>query len=242
MERGARERFREIVDAMSSEVFEPGFSARLAGVWSKMEGYLARISLVLALSRCVSTGEVEHVSLADVEAAGKLLEYFKVHARRVYAELKTATPEDLLAGEIRDLLSEQGGSWVGSATELHDLLTEREAEGLPDNPDWLTRAVLAIADRTESLEAKRKKSGSKRTLSLTLKNSAPRVPSAPNGIDKPDSERDTRDGKARGVPERVPDGHTERDTRGTRDTKSLQMSEKAGILRVQWRGCASTTS
>jgi hypothetical protein len=187
----ARDRFRHIVDTMSAEVFEPGFPARLRGVWSKMEGYLARIALILGLCRVATTGEIECVEEEDVEAAARLIRYFKAHARRVYAQLGIATSEDLLAGELKGFLNKHGGEWLGSATELYAELKARESEGLPENPEWLSRMVLAIGERAESLEVVRKKSGSRRFLKLALGNTVPTVPDVETEWDG----RDGRDGK-----------------------------------------------
>jgi hypothetical protein len=195
----ARDQFRNTVDAMSAEVFEPGFPARLQGVWSKMEGYLARIALILGLCRAATTGETERVEEEDVEAAAELIAYFKAHAKRVYLELGSTTSEDLLAGELKDFLNEHEGEWVGSATELYDALKAREAEGLPENTEWLSKIVLGIGKRVESVEVKKRKSGSKRFLKLALRDTVPTVPTVPDEDGEWDG-RDGRDGKS-GAPQ-----------------------------------------
>jgi putative DNA primase/helicase len=171
MSREAGRLFKEIHDQIGRETLEPGFPLRLQGVWAKMRGYLARISLVLALCRCVEHGEPEQVEEEDVKNAARIVGYFKAHARRVYRELQMTTPEDLLAGEIKDLLQNHDGKWSGSATELYDELVEREARGLPENADWLSRVALSIGDRSELLTVEKKRTGEKRLLKLTLKNS-----------------------------------------------------------------------
>jgi putative DNA primase/helicase len=127
MSREARRLFKEIHDEVSREALEPGFPLRLQGVWAKMQAYLARISLVLALCRCVEHSEPEQVEEEDVKNAARIVAYFKAHARRVYGTLRATTPEDLLAGEIQDLLHDHDGKWSGSATELYNELDEREA-------------------------------------------------------------------------------------------------------------------
>ncbi len=107
-------------------MLEPGFPARLEGVWSKLRGHLARLSLVLAVCRCAESGvREERIEREDVEAASALLDYFAAHARRVYEELSASDPLDLLAAELRDLLEASGGGWEGSATELYEALGER---------------------------------------------------------------------------------------------------------------------
>jgi hypothetical protein len=139
-------------------------------VWAKMRGYLARISLILALCRSVQDEQPEQVEEEDVKKAARIIAYFKAHARRVYGELRVTTPEDLLAGEISKFLRDHGGQWSGSATELYEELAEREVQGLPKSADWLSRVVLSIGDRSELLVAEKKRTGKKRFLKLTLKN------------------------------------------------------------------------
>jgi len=170
MSREARRLFKEIHDEIGREVLEPGFPLRLQGVWAKMRGYLARISLILALSRSVEHNEPEQVEEEDVKSAAKIVAYFKAHARRVYGKLRTTTQEDLLTGEIWDFLHDHEGEWSGSATELYEELEEREARGLPENADWLSREVLSIGERSELLAVEKKRTGKRRFLKLTLNN------------------------------------------------------------------------
>src|SRR5215208_1335264 len=166
----ARRLFKEIHDEIGREAIEAGFPLRLQGVWAKMRGYLARISLILALSRSVERDEPEQVEVEDVKNAARIVVYFKAHARRVYGKLRATTPEDLLAGEIQDFVKDQEGEWSGSATELYEALAKREVQGLPENADWLTRVALSIGDRSELLTVETKRTGRKRFLKLSLKN------------------------------------------------------------------------
>lgn len=174
----ARKLFAKTVDALGAEILQPGFPVRLEGVWAKMRGYLARLSLVLAVGRHVeSSVRKEQVEVEDVEAAAKLLHYFKAHARRVYAELSAPDPLDLLAAELRSLLEESDGGWEGSATELHEALGDQGATSLPERPEELSKLVLRIGERSPALEVSqgwRKVGGragrSKRVLNLSLKN------------------------------------------------------------------------
>lgn len=48
----AKELFSQTVDSLGAEAIAPGFPRRLEGVWSKLRGHLARLSLVLAVCRC----------------------------------------------------------------------------------------------------------------------------------------------------------------------------------------------
>src|SRR5215208_2785996 len=84
--------FKELADELSEEAYGLGFPGRLRGAWSKLEAYLARLSLILALSREAGTDARERVEPKDVLAASLLVDYFKAHSRRVFAELHGASP------------------------------------------------------------------------------------------------------------------------------------------------------
>jgi hypothetical protein len=161
--------FKELADELSEEAHAVGFPRRLRGACSKLEAYLARLSLILALSRVVESDDREEVEPRDVLAASVILDYFKAHARRVFAELHGADLMDALAAALREFLEEYGGKWEGTATELWDVLSKRRTGGLPGNPDNLAVKVLAIASRSKrALRAERGWRGKKRVLRLQL--------------------------------------------------------------------------
>lgn len=166
----ARRRFKEIHDAIGRESRQAGFPARLRGVWAKMRGYLARISLILALCRCAESGEVEPVEVEDVENAAVIVAYFQSHARRVYGKLGSVTREDLLAGELRALLEDHGRAWRGTATELYAKLDGRSASGLPENAEWLSKKVRTIGESGGWLTVESGHRGKGRILKLGLAN------------------------------------------------------------------------
>jgi hypothetical protein len=195
MSREARRLFKKIHDEIGRETLEPGFPLRLQGVWAKMRGYLARISLILALCRSVQDEQPEQVEEEDVKKAARIIAYFKAHARRVYGELRVTTPEDLLAGEISRFLRDHGGQWSGSATELYEALAKREVQGLPENADWLTRVALSIGDRSELLTVETKRTGRKRFLKLSLKNGDTGV----IGVTRREAGSDTNDAKPKEI-------------------------------------------
>jgi putative DNA primase/helicase len=87
----ARECFREGVDEIRSEMELPSFSEWLGWVWSKLEAYLARFSLIVGMCRVVESGPgtSERIEADDVLRASILLGYFKSHARRVYARRRS---------------------------------------------------------------------------------------------------------------------------------------------------------
>lgn len=150
----ARKLFAGNVDALGAEMLQPGFPSRLEGVWSKLRGYLARLSLVLAVCRCVETGAPEErVEAEDVEAASLLLGYFKAHARRVYAEVGSPDPLVVLGADLKALIEEGGGRLEATATELHRRLEEMGCEALPARPKELGGAIRSLADRSSMLRA-----------------------------------------------------------------------------------------
>jgi hypothetical protein len=161
--------FKELADELSEEAHGLGFPGRLRGAWSKLEAYLARLSLILALSRVAGTEEREQVEPRDVVAASLLVGYFKAHARRVFAELHGADPMDSLAVTLKRFLEGRSGRWEGTATELWEALSRRQVQGLPRNPDNLAVKVLAIASRSKTaMRAERGWRGKNRVLRLQL--------------------------------------------------------------------------
>jgi hypothetical protein len=91
------------------------------------------------------------------------------HARRVFAELHGADPMDSLAVALKKFLEGHGGRWEGTATELWDVLSTRQVQGLPRNPDNLAVKVLAIASRSKAaMRAERGWRGKNRVLRLQL--------------------------------------------------------------------------
>ena len=165
----ARKLFARTADALGTEMLQPGFPSRLEGVWSKMRGYLARLSLVLAVCRCVETGAPEErIEAEDVQAATRLLGYFKAHARRVYSELSTPDPLEILGADLKILIESHGGRLEVTATELYRALEEAGCETLPARPKELSQAVKALAARSSALRASPGHRGKERVLRLQL--------------------------------------------------------------------------
>ena len=87
---------QQLADEMNAETFPDSLRA----CWSKFKGYTARLALIVnALAWACGEPNVGacYVDAASVEGAVKLAEYFKAHARRVYAFLNAndATREAL---------------------------------------------------------------------------------------------------------------------------------------------------
>jgi putative DNA primase/helicase len=173
----ARKLFAGNVDVLGAEMLQPGFPSRLEGVWSKLRGYLARLSLVLAVCRCVEPGiREESVEAEDVEAASALLGYFKAHARRVYAEVGSPDPLEVLGADLKTLIEEGGGRLEATATELYRRLEEMSCEALPARPKELGGAIRALADRSSTLRASFGWRGKEKVARLELvENSVGRV-------------------------------------------------------------------
>jgi hypothetical protein len=141
----ARKLFAYYSDELTAEAEEPGFPHRLRGAFSKLEAYLARIALILSLCRCAESGEVEQVEEEDMEASYRLIRYFAIHARRVYGETGAATQEDVLAGNIADLVRDHDNVWEGNSEMILEDLEEMGVQGLPDTAEAMGRLVRKIA-------------------------------------------------------------------------------------------------
>jgi hypothetical protein len=170
----AWEVFKELSGDLQHEAHAPGFPARLQGVWSKMEAYLARLSLILAMCRVVEQGGEEQVEARDVLMASALVDYFKAHARRVHVGLHGQNADDLLAKDLAEFLREHGEEWNDEPSVLHEELKRRGSEVLPERPDELSKMVYAISRRGTWLKAERgwgkKGDESCRMLHLRLSN------------------------------------------------------------------------
>jgi hypothetical protein len=179
-------RFREEVDALREEMEEPDFSNVLRGPWSKLEAYLARLSLVLAMARVVrGPARPERVELEDVERATSLVEYFKAHARRAYLQFYGESREDRLLADLTRILKENMGKWEDDpnkgwedpASKLYEALKERGFDALPQRPDELSKEIMALASHVPVLRAQRGKRGNERVLRIWL--AEPPAPPAP---------------------------------------------------------------
>jgi hypothetical protein len=141
-----------IVDAINQhreEMELPGFPPRLKGPWSKLEAYLARLCLILAMTRAVEYGEPERVEAGDVVRAVILLDYIKVHTRRVHAKLHGENEDDRLAEDLARFLWVRGGHFRGQPAELHAQLKSRFK---PPRRDELSKKVKTIANRYSGID------------------------------------------------------------------------------------------
>jgi hypothetical protein len=118
----AHETFRALVEELYQVLNAPDCAPHLRGPIAKLEGYAARLALILQLTRKAAgeTGE-ETIEQTSVDGAAKLVRYFLSHARRVYAQLRT-TPEDKQVVAVMQ--------WIrahGTSTTARELLTNHVA-------------------------------------------------------------------------------------------------------------------
>jgi len=135
-------------DDHRAEMETPGFPEKLEEFWGKLEGYLARLTLITALTRCVEDGEPERVEDVDVLKAVALLEYFKTQARRVHAKVYGEDPRLRLIEDLSKFLRDREGSFEGTATELHERF---ESQHKPERVEELSKFVKAAANHTPGL-------------------------------------------------------------------------------------------
>jgi hypothetical protein len=147
----AREVFIGKTDSLHEEMEHPRFPTYLRGPWAKLEAYLARLSLIIALVRIVESeprysNVFWSVSGPDVRAAAQLIDYFKSHACRVYARLHGENPDNLLLLAMESFLKEQGEYWEGMSSELFEIMKDRPAPGLPGGEVPFGKLLRKIAN------------------------------------------------------------------------------------------------
>jgi hypothetical protein len=81
-----RQAWQRFTRAHALERNAEDFPPHLAGPWSKLRGYAARLALIVHCLRWAAGEDVgEDVDGESMERAAKLVAYFKAHARKVYA-------------------------------------------------------------------------------------------------------------------------------------------------------------
>jgi hypothetical protein len=179
---GARELFKGAVNELGADRHRPGFPARLKGPYSKLEAYLARLSLILAVARAADTGVAERVEEDDMLAAVVLIDYFKGMTRRVYRE----NPRERFTEDVAKFLDDRGGYFKDEPHALHKQLESRYK---PSRPDELTKKLKDIIPRTPGLSLDTgsfKKDGqSRRCVEISLENGV-------NGVNGVNPEKDDK--------------------------------------------------
>lgn len=82
-----REFWAEFTQGLADRLNAADFPGHMRGVWVKLRAYGARLALVVQMLRaaCGETGGTLEVDGESIIRAGKLIDYFGEHARRVYA-------------------------------------------------------------------------------------------------------------------------------------------------------------
>jgi Protein of unknown function (DUF3987) len=113
----------EWISAHFAELNALDLAEGLRGPWGKMQGYCARLALILYECRLVC-GETEADGVDEASVYGAaLIDYFKSHARRVYERLHS-TPGDARAGQALTWLRKRGGT-----ATFREVLTAKVAGG-----------------------------------------------------------------------------------------------------------------
>jgi hypothetical protein len=179
MDPEAKSLFVEEANNLAGEMHAVGFPEVLRGPWSKFDTHLARLALIIAVTRSVEEGaENERVTRGDMQSALRLLDYFKATTRKVYGQLFEANPDDVLAADLVTLLTQSQYVFSGTISQLRESL---ESTALPDTPEALGKAVRRIVSRSPELSLESKSTGKERIITITLEK-----PSEPSGDDRED--------------------------------------------------------
>ncbi len=132
----------EFCDAHYSKLADPSFPVHLRGAWAKLDGYCARLALILQeLRRACGEANSEAVDTVSVTGAWALVDYFKNHARRVYRRLRADADDKRAEGaanwikarggecRARDLIA-YGVAGVKKASQAQKLLEDLVDRGL----------------------------------------------------------------------------------------------------------------
>ena len=172
----ARNAFIDEVNSLREEMEHPEFPEYLKSPWSKLEAYLGRLTLIMALVRIVEEGgPVEgprghSATRDDVKVAADLLAYFKAHARKVHAMLHGEKPQNLLSVALKGFLREQGGTWEGTTDKLYGIFESRSAPGLPGGSVPFGKMIRQIARQDYDLTFEQGHRGSRPIIKLSLSN------------------------------------------------------------------------
>jgi len=172
----AKETYINVYNDHREEMAAPGFPRYLRSVWAKLEAYTLRLALIVACSRFTEGGLAERIEEEDVLRAVKLAGYFKDQARRVFGALRGYDEKKRLLEDVAAFVAAQGGTFSGTATELHQQLhsihkPNREAE--------LSKFIKEAAEdeegftyqsKTERFKDEEGKWESRRILTLSLEN------------------------------------------------------------------------
>jgi uncharacterized protein DUF3987 len=163
----------DAINAHAAEMYRPGFPNSLRGAYGKLEAYIGRLCLILAMARASEENSPERVEARDVVSALALIEYFKAMARRVYAAVRDANPLDGLAEDLAVFLEKHDGQWSGEPSELYLQLKSRHKPRRVNEFGKMVRAAverqrrLVFEDHHEAIERDGKRT-TRRVMTLQL--------------------------------------------------------------------------
>jgi Protein of unknown function (DUF3987) len=113
-----RTAYVELVSELYGALAAPACPSHQRGPLMKLEGYAARLALILQCARWAS-GEMkkEAVEEASVIGAGGLVHYFRSHAEKVYAQLRV-TPEDKRVESAYAWIKAHGGKVTAREVQM----------------------------------------------------------------------------------------------------------------------------
>jgi hypothetical protein len=101
--------FVQFASALYEELANSHLPDYLRGPYAKLDGYGARLALILHLCRVVADkADAEAVDAHSVKAAIALIEYFKAHARRVYGRLRSTRADQRAETALRWIQAHEG--------------------------------------------------------------------------------------------------------------------------------------
>lgn len=142
----AKEVYVDVYNGHRLEMGLPGFPPFLRSPFAKLEAYFLRLTLILAACRFVDDDVAERIETEDVLKAVILVEYFKEQARRVFGALGGLNPRNRLLEDCARFVSEKGGSWTGTATDLNESLA---SDFKPERPDELSKFLKDAAEEVD---------------------------------------------------------------------------------------------
>ena len=138
-----REVMRQYTKRSAEERRGDDFPPALAGVWSKMRGYVGRLALVL---RCLrwADGEVadpdDRIGAEEMTGAVALAEYFQVHARKVHAAMD-ADPNAATAARVVRWVVRRG---LDTFTRRDVYMANRGTFKTPDDVDPVLNLLVQL--------------------------------------------------------------------------------------------------
>jgi len=154
------------------------FPEPLRGPWAKMEGYCARLALILQECRMAChESDNEAVDAVSVQHAAALMSYFKSHTKRVYHRLQTSLQEKRIA-LARTWLAKRGGT--GS---LRDFVTYKVAGCKTSNEArWLFQELSRLGYGTITSSTPSTGGPTSHVFTLTLHSANGSVGGSPQDI------------------------------------------------------------